>query len=1032
PFVITIEIEMINSSVEIEEILVDNKDIYEEGKTNYILDAVSSDINEIELIVNPKDNNADVVITVEGKVITDGLIKLVPGQNEVIVTITSEDGTNVEEYTITIEQLLETYDLLDELIIKTNKETYLLGLEDKNPEVMFNAETFTYSITVNETVEFIKMNYVLGSQKQTIIGDFDVELNINHGLNTYIVEVYPEDPTLEGNIYKIEITKVYENIDLESLLVDGEDIYIENKTSYELDNLTTDTMSIIVIPTLTNEYGTYEIKDTNGNIITNNEVPVYFGNNEITITLTSEDGSVTKEYTINVEQVLSNNNEVIDLEVIDLSNNVNKIIFDKNTLTYDVKFNYSSENARIRITTNDKAKVYINELYKANAREDFTLIPGESRLITVYIEAEDGTKGEIYKVNIYRITEDEGRMSDNNKLRDLKLEIPLDEIPFDFEQNKLEYVITVPYSASEIYLKGYPEHHGATVHNEGAYRLEVGTNDPIYIRVQAEDGTPSRIQYKVTIIREEPNTDTSLKDLVVKDLNGNILEFDNNVKFDSDNRIYTITLDKESYINQVRIEAELNNPTQKVFGNGILSLHGEIEGQYNTVLPVTVVAEDGSSEDYIIYILHDLDFSNITEIKDISIIGDDRISYFGLEFEGDVYNYDVYVPFNVLETRLIVQTLGNVIYLDSKDMEIEDNRLQQFSSNNLIIYRFKIQSMNEQNESQIYEIKVNREVADSNALLDTILIDGKEILGFDPNLNNYLYIQYILDPNKVDILAKPQSETSLVSGNRTYTLTEGESTFISITVTAQDKTTNTYIVEVKYVNSNALLGELSVYELDEFGNEFQIPIELKPGEFNYTVQIDRNINLINIKGSGEDQGGARLRGFGQYRIGDTDLVIPITVTSGDGTEERTYLVTITKSMRGDASLETVLINDGNGNIVYDFTAPYKVSNDSNIITLSAKPKDGNARVYFNDEYSSNGQFNINDLNPGQTSILIRVESEDGQTVKTYVVNLTKDYQPDLLLTILLITSLLLWIITILVLIIRKNRKEKVDQNQLIF
>ena len=50
-----------------------------------------------------------------------------------------------------------------------------------------------------------------------------------------------------------------------------------------------------------------------------------------------------------------------------------------------------------------------------------------------------------------------------------------------------------------------------------------------------------KIQYKVTFIREEPNTDTSLKDLVVKDLNGNILEFDNNVKFDSDNRIYTIT-----------------------------------------------------------------------------------------------------------------------------------------------------------------------------------------------------------------------------------------------------------------------------------------------------------------------------------------------------------------------------------------------------------------------------------------------------------------------------------------------------------
>ena len=32
------------------------------------------------------------------------------------------------------------------------------------------------------------------------------------------------------------------------------------------------------------------------------------------------------------------------------------------------------------------------------------------------------------------MTEDEGRMSDNNKLRDLKLEIPLDEIPFDLNK----------------------------------------------------------------------------------------------------------------------------------------------------------------------------------------------------------------------------------------------------------------------------------------------------------------------------------------------------------------------------------------------------------------------------------------------------------------------------------------------------------------------------------------------------------------------------------------------------------------------
>ena len=86
-------------------------------------------------------------------------------------------------------------------------------------------------------------------------------------------------------------------------------------------------------------------------------------------------------------------------------------------------------------------------------------------------------------------------------------------------------------------------------------------------------------------------------------------------------------------LNTVNVLAEKNHETQTLYNTGIIQLHGEVEGYYNTIITVTVVAEDGSVGEYIIYVLHDLDFASLAEVKDISILGDDGISYFGLEFK---------------------------------------------------------------------------------------------------------------------------------------------------------------------------------------------------------------------------------------------------------------------------------------------------------------------------------------------------------------------------------------------------------------
>ena len=98
-----------------------------------------------------------------------------------------------------------------------------------------------------------------------------------------------------------------------------------------------------------------------------------------------------------------------------------------------------------------------------------------------------------------------------------------------------------------------------------------------------------------------------------------------------------------------------------------------------------------------------------------------------------------------------------------------------------------------------------------------------------------------------------------------------------------------------------------------------------------------------------DQKSARLRGFGQYNVNEADLTVPITVTSGDGSEERVYFVTVTKNLRGNAKLRSIEINGhtienfDSDTLVYDA----EISSDTGIVTISAEARDNNATIFFN-------------------------------------------------------------------------------------
>ena len=555
-------------------------------------------------------------------------------------------------------------------------------------------------------------------------------------------------------------------------------------------------------------FGTYAIYDTHGNLVEDHDVNLSFGQNIIRIVFTSESGKTTKTITLTIEQTYSSDNQIIDVRFFDASTNINRLNFDPEITTYDLEFPASTTIARLRVETHNKALVFINGVQEINTRKDFNLVSGNTITVKFYVVAENGDKGIEYTINVYKRKATDPVLSDNTNLLDVTIEIPINELKFDFDPTIYEYNIQLPYGHDEMYIKGHTESKGATVFGEGAYALIPGVTKVIRLRVTAEDGTVAEKEYKFNITRALPNTDTTLKTLHIEDLNGNVLAFDQTV-FNPENRTYNITLDDDMKLNTVNVLANKNHETQTLYNTGIIQLHGEVEGYYNTIITVTV--EDGSVGEYIIYVLHDLDFASLAEVKDISILGDDGISYFGLEFKNNIYLYDnIVVPFTVDTSRLIVQTIGNIVYLDKDGLEIEDNRLQAFDKENKITYMFRIDSTNGSNKSSIYTIHVTRQQPDTNSLLASLDINGVLIKGFNPNVYEYTYIHPLQFESYLELFGTAQSGISIVRGNDIYTLLAGQTRTIHIEVTAESGDITVYTVHVSYVNSNALLGELTV------------------------------------------------------------------------------------------------------------------------------------------------------------------------------------------------------------------------------
>ena len=323
------------------------------------------------------------------------------------------------------------------------------------------------------------------------------------------------------------------------------------------------------------------------------DIELKYGLNPFTFKLINKTNEEDfKEYSIKVTRP-DNRSSDNSLKSLTIGNN-KVVLTDSNDYEVFVDGKLTSVELYAELN-NDKAS--FENGYGERVGTNAIQLNNETTAVEVKIKAENQNV-RTYKINIKKT---------NYKNTDATLKsLTIEEIPFDFKSNVLEYDLKVKYNVSKIKIKAIQNDDKASVEYKENESLKVGINN-IEIKVIAEDSS-SKI-YKLNISREEEIPIVS--DIKIKDID---------FKFDSKTYSYNIETTLENLEFDITLSSE--TATSKILNNENLK-NGSI---------IKIEATDG--DDKVTYKFKIInkntqdDTDDIEDTEDISTTGTNESNFF--------------------------------------------------------------------------------------------------------------------------------------------------------------------------------------------------------------------------------------------------------------------------------------------------------------------------------------------------------------------------------------------------------------------
>ncbi len=818
--------------------------------------------------------------------------------------------------------------MLEELTITIDGES-----KTYTPELNYNDLEYRLDLTDENATSAI-IDAIPFDNTATVKGTGTVEIKANE--NEYPITVTAENGAVRN--YKIIITRPAstnskaKNITISGLtpsLCEVNDIFC--KLDPEIFDPNTDTYQIRVPGKITQIWFNVEKGHPYQTVAGSGRVELKEGENNFTITITSEDQNEITEYHYKVIRDMSDNPNLQELEVIDPAIDIG-FQPEKTDYSFSVPNEYTE--IGLKITPSGEFSKYV-----VIGNEDLKI--GTNQIIIAVTAVSGDMK--FYFLNVYR--EKDG----NVYLSDLKITNKGVDYPLVPEFDKLStgvYHTTVPNNITEIDIVATAEKNTTTVEGTGTKTLHTGINQ-FRITTNAENGDTET--YIVEVIREK-NNNPNLKSITLTNGNKN---YDVTPGFDGIIEEYTLEVGGDiTYMNITAIPEE-STTTYKLLENNSLKIGENIK-------QILAIAEDGTTKTYRIKITRNMSSNNYLENIKTST------GSLNPNFDKEESAYEIIVPNEVTSINIEgiksdpkATVTGNGIYsLIVGQNEIELNVTAEDGS------------------SRRYVLTVTREKNKNADLKNIDVSEGTLTPNFQKETLNYT-INVPNETTKINITGIPEARTTKVIGNGEYNLTTGENRFTLTTLASDNATSKTYVIVVNRAKSdNNNLKHLLI-------EEATLNPEFHKDTLNYTAYVPNEITtgVFHIE-TEEEHAKYQIIGNTEFQMGDNEVKIEVTSESG---KKKTYNVIVHRQedFSGSDYLTDLSVQGGTLSPAFSKEQQYyevKVPNTQDEITVTATPEDEHATVTGAETYK---------LNPGRNLIKVTVTSTDGN-IRDYQILVIKD------------------------------------------
>ncbi|WP_218185016.1 cadherin-like beta sandwich domain-containing protein [Paenibacillus sp. 1_12] len=377
------------------------------GTTTYTAE-VGYDVTNLTVTANVYGSNT--TVTINGLAGAIQNVSLQDGTNTIPIVLTSQDGTVTQAYTLKVVRGASLSGL--GISAGTLSPAFASGTTTYTAEVGYDVTNLTVTTNVYGSNTTVTINGLAGAIQNVSLQD---------GTNTIPIVLTSQD----GTVTQSYTLKVVRGVSLSGLglsagtlspaLASGTTTY-SAEVGYDVTGLTV----------TANVYGSNTTITINGLAGAIQNVSLQDGTNTIPIVLTSQDGTVTQAYTLNVTRAVSTDASLSSLQ---LSSGVLSPAFSSSTTAYTSSVAHSITSVTVTATVHDPLatlKVNGTTVVSGEVSSPINLTVGQNTIVIV-VTAQNGVMS-TYQVTVTRVTEG-GSSPSNSTSSSSSTTVPIESKP---------------------------------------------------------------------------------------------------------------------------------------------------------------------------------------------------------------------------------------------------------------------------------------------------------------------------------------------------------------------------------------------------------------------------------------------------------------------------------------------------------------------------------------------------------------------------------------------------------------------------